>query len=180
MRREQGQKYTRLGWPHLGGAAVRYRIPGKKQIRYLGARVPCSLLLPLAGGPCLEPSARLSAPHLSFPNIPSPAPIAQSCLAAVGPAAPGAHLQRLQPARLVAFWTLFCGCERIGESADLSAAHFNRPYLLRFLVTSWTLPGHAWATLFMCAPPSRARPFSQLRLHPFPFLLVPLSLSLRR
>jgi hypothetical protein len=81
-----------------------YRARNKFDILARGPLVPCSC--PLAGSPCLKPSARLSAPHLRFPNIPSPAPIAQSCLAAVGPAAPGAHLQRLQAARLVAFWTL--------------------------------------------------------------------------
>jgi hypothetical protein len=85
-------------------AGTEYWARNKFDILARGPLAP--LLLPLAGSPCLKSSARLSAPHLSFPNIPSPAPIAQSCLAAVGPAAPGAHLQRLQPARLVAFWTL--------------------------------------------------------------------------
>jgi hypothetical protein len=85
-------------------AGTEYWARNKFDILARGPLAP--LLLPLAGSPCLKSSARLSAPHPSFPNIPSPAPIAQSCLAAVGPAAPGAHLQRLQPARLVAFWTL--------------------------------------------------------------------------
>ncbi len=93
---------------------------------------PC--FFPWQGPSCLQPLAQLqpSASTL-FPNSPSPAPVAQSCLAGVGPAS-------VHPARAL---LLFLGgrrgsllLRRIGESVELSAARLKGPHLLPFLVTS--------------------------------------------
>ena len=149
---EEGARVQSTGdlvWYHTGAQflhkSAKSQVPSTapKRPHPLGARAPCwrPLLLPLAGSllPAASGPVRPSAPTL-FPNSPSPAPIAQSCLAACW-GRWTCSSAFLQPA------LLFLGgvkgarrgsllLRRIGESVELSAAHLKGSHLFHFLVTS--------------------------------------------